>query len=226
MSEAPARGKTIWEMVKDRLSKNGSDVPFLNPLDLRINTPVLVSKVNGPEFDGFTFSVKEIREYVRQIDGKDFGFTDYVLAGTNAKTFNPEDSVTVRLRLVPNLAGAQDALLLRIYDELAFDPGFLEVLKDTTGIFEVRDNDSGTVETYSRINDLKDPYDAAVMVITGTTEGGKAPPGKVTSEKLEYWDYWREIEIGGGKTAKQYAFVEMNSDTGWFQIWRGTEFFP
>ena len=24
---------------------------------------------------------------------------------------------------------------------------------------------------------------------------------------------------------KEFVFVEMNSDTGWFQIWRGREFF-
>ena len=48
---------------------------------------------------------------------------------------------------------------------------------------------------------------------------------KTTPEKLEYWDYWRDADIGGGKTAKEFLFAEMNSDTGWFQLWRGREFF-
>ena len=43
--------------------------------------------------------------------------------------------------------------------------------------------------------------------------------------KIEYWDYWRDVDIGGGNTAKEFVFVELNSDTGWFQIWRGREFF-
>jgi len=37
-------------------------------------------------------------------------------------------------------------------------------------------------------------------------------------------DYWRDADIGGGNT-KEFVFVEMNSVTGWFQIWRGREFF-
>jgi len=40
-----------------------------------------------------------------------------------------------------------------------------------------------------------------------------------------YWDYWRVADIGGGKKAKGFVFVGMNSDIGWFQIWRGREFF-
>ena len=63
------------------------------------------------------------------------------------------------------------------------------------------------------------------MVVSETTADGKAPPGKTSSVKLEYWDYWRDVEIGAGKSAKEFLFVEMNSETGWFQIWRGREFF-
>ena len=43
--------------------------------------------------------------------------------------------------------------------------------------------------------------------------------------KVENWDYWGNADGGGGKTAKEFAFAELNSDTGWFQIWRGRKLF-
>lgn len=99
-------------------------------------------------------------------------------------------------------------------------------VKDTTGIFEVTNDDTGETERYERINEVKNPYDAAVLVISGTIEDGQAAPSKTKPGKLEYWDYWREVTIGESPaTKKQFLFVEMNSETGWFQIWQGEEFF-
>jgi hypothetical protein len=89
----------------------------------------------------------------------------------------------------------------------------------------VKDNDNADPETFTRINDLRDSYEAAVLVIGDTTTDGKGVPGKTSTVKVEYWDYWRDVDIGGGKTAKEFVFVEMNASTGWFQIWRGREFF-
>jgi hypothetical protein len=130
-----------------------------------------------------------------------------------------------RVRVVPNQAGANDALLLRIYDEFEFAEDFLAVVKDTTGLFKVTDDKSGAEATFSRINDVRDSYQAAVLVVAGTTPDGEGAPGKVSPAKVEYWDFWRDADIGAGKTVKEFVFVEMNSDTGWFQIWRGREFF-
>src|SRR5262249_52032772 len=131
-----------------------------------------------------------------------------------------------RLRVVPNQAGAHDSLLLRLHDEFAFAENFLGILKDPSGILDVTEDASPEVtDSFSRINDLRGPYEAAVMVISETTSDGHAAPGKASSVKLEYWDFWRDVDIGGGHTAKEFIFVEMNSETGWFQIWRGREFF-
>ena len=136
-----------------------------------------------------------------------------------------DDTLAARVRVVPNQAGAHDALLLRLYDEFAFAEDFLGVVKDTTGLFKMTDDKSGAEETFSRINNLRESYQAAVLVVSETTPDGKGATGKVSPVKVEYWDYWRDADIGGGKTAKEFVFVEMNSDTGWFQIWRGREFF-
>jgi hypothetical protein len=225
MGDPQDNGKTLWEMLTHRSRPTAEPVPFANPLDLRIGAAVAVSDVNGTEFQGYDFSVKEIREYVRRMNSQEFGFTDYVLKGINAKTFAAGDEVTTRLRLVPNSQGTNDAVFLRLYDEFAFAEDFLAVVKDTTGIFEVTDDKTGEKETYTRINDLRDSYQANLLIITATTADGKAPAGTTKSARLEYWDYWRDVDIGNGKTAKRFIFAEMDSSTGWIQIWRGREFF-
>jgi hypothetical protein len=226
MPDQSKPGMTLWEIFTQRFhANNGDAVAFYNPLDLRVGSPVNVGPVNGPEFADYDFSVKEIRQYLRLIGGKEFNFTDYVLRATNKKTFNPSDEKTLHLRLVPNAAGANDSLLLNLYDEFAFAEDFLGVVKDTTGIFETTDDTTGRKDTFSRINDLRESYQAAVLVVTGTTDQGQAAAGQFTRAKIEYWDYWRDMDIGAGNTAKEFIFVDMNSDTGWFQIWRGREFF-
>ena len=204
---------------------NGAGIAFANPLDLRVGSPVAVAHANGPDYADYDFTVQEIREYNRRIQGQEFRFTDYVLRGVSSKTLDADDVLPARLRVVPNQAGAHDSLLLRLYDEFEFAEDFLAVVKDTTGLFKVTDDKSGAEVTYSRINDLRESYQAAVLIVAETTPDGKGAPGKVSPDKVEYWDYWRESDIGANKTAKEFIFVEMNSDTGWFQIWRGREFF-
>ena len=225
--EPEKKGKTLWEMLLERLhgGGNGAGIAFANPLDLRVGSPVAVAYANGPEFGDYNFTVQEMREYTRRIESREFRFTDYVLRGVSTKSPDADDTLTARLRVVPNQAGANDALLLRLYDEFAFAEDFLGVVKDTTGLFKVTDDKSGAEETFSRINDLRESYQAAVLVVSETTTDGKGATGKVSPVKVEYWDYWRDADIGGGQTAKEFVFVELNSDTGWFQIWRGREFF-
>jgi hypothetical protein len=229
--EPDKKGKTLWEMLMDRVhgsgtgNGNGAGIPFNNPLDQRVGSAVPIAFANGPEFAGYDFTVQEIREYTRRIGGQDFRFTDYVLRGVNTKSFDADNTMIARLRAVPNSAGANDSLLLRVYDEFGFAENFLAVLKDTTGLLHVTDDKTGVEDTFSRINDLRESYEAVVLVVSETTPDGKAATGKATPMKLEYWDYWRDADIGGGKTAKEFIFAEMNSDTGWFQLWRGREFF-
>jgi hypothetical protein len=227
MDDAKKKGKTIWEMLVERLNRgtNGSGIAFDNPLDLRVGSAVNVPWSNGPEFPDYDFAVQEIREYTRHISGQDFRFTDYIIRGVNKKTFDAGDVKNCKLRVVPNNAGAHDSLLLQLYDEFEFAEDFLGVVKDDTGIFEMTDDKAGTKDTFSRINNLRSSYEAAVLVVSETTADGKAASAKASPIKVEYWDYWRDADLGQGKSAKEFVFVEMNSDSGWFQIWRGREFY-
>jgi hypothetical protein len=217
------QGKTIWEMLMERVrgGGNGAGVAFENPLELRIGSRVNVPFSNGPEFENYDFTVKEIREFTRRIGAQDFRFTDYVLAGVNKSSFDADQALTAKLRTVPNKAGGKDSLLLRLYDEFGFAEDFLAVVKDDTGVFEMTDDEPAASATFNRINDLRTSYEAVVLAVSETTPDGKATQGKTEVLKVEYWDYWRELEGGG----KEFVFVEMNSDSGWIQIWRGREFF-
>ena len=225
--ETEKKGKTLWEMLCERVRApgNGAGIAFYNPLDLRIGSPVRVAYSNGPEFADFDFTVQEIREFNRRIGTQEFHFTDYALRGISTKSFDAAQALVARLRAVPNQAGAYDTLLLRLEDEFAFSEDFLGVVKDTTGIFEVVDDKSGAKDTFSRINDLRESYEAAVLAVAATTADGKAVPDKTSPARVEYWDYWRDVDIGDGHATKEFLLVEMNSETGWFQIWRGREFF-
>ena len=222
---AEKKGKTLWEMLMDRLhgGGNGTGVTFANPLDLRVGSGVNIPFSNGPDYGNYDFSVKEIRELTRRIGGQEFRFTDYLLAGVNKRSFDADKAMTAKVRVVPNTAGGNDSVLLQLYDEFGFSEDFLQVLKDDTGVFEVTEDERGESATFTRINDLRQSYEAVVLVVSETTPDGKG--AKTTAQKLEYWDYWRDAELGGSNTAKEFVFVEMNSDTGWFQIWRGREFF-
>jgi hypothetical protein len=221
------KGRTLWEMLMARLNKtgNGTGIAFANPEGLGVGSALNVPYSNGADLAGYDFSVQEIREYNRHIGNQEFRFTDYVVKGVNTKSFDAESALIARLRVVQNQAGSYDKLFLRVYDEFGFAEDFLNVVKDDTGIFEVEDDKTGEKETFSRINDLRESYEAAVLVVKETTADGKAVGAKTQAQKLEYWDYWRDIDLGGGKSAKEFVFVELNSDTGWFQIWRGREFF-
>src|ERR1043166_3485117 len=88
--ETQNKGKTLWEMLMQRLSNrgsgNGAGIAFGNPLDLRVGSAVPVAYPYGPEFAEFNFTVREIREYTWRIGGQDFCFTDYVLSGIQTKT--------------------------------------------------------------------------------------------------------------------------------------------
>lgn len=225
--ETENKGKTLWEMLCERVRAhgNGAGIAFYNPLDLRIGSPVTVPYSNGPAFVDFDFTVQEIREFNRRIGGQEFHFTDYALRGISTKSFDSAQAMIARLRAVPNQAGAHDTLLLRLEDEFTFSEDFLGIVKDTTGIFEVVDDKSGAKDTFSRINGLRESYEAAVLAVAATTADGKAVPDKTSPTRIEYWDYWRDMDIGDGHVAKEFLFVEMNSETGWFQIWRGREFF-
>jgi hypothetical protein len=218
-----AKGRTLWEMLTARI-QGPVEFQYYNPLHARIGTSVLIDEV---EWKPHTFFVQELREYRRTIGGQEFRFADYVLL---ARVPGAED-VRVRLRLYPvddpiKSGGlTHDALLLHLYDEMAYDKGLYEVVNDTTRRFQVMENGQVT-EEYERLHGVTGPYQAVVSVLRDVNQDSRVDPDEVSKVQLEYWDYIREVPNAAGQPVRQYLFVEMDADSGWFQLWRGQELNP
>lgn len=214
------RGKTLWEMLVERV-RGPVELTYHNPLRAKVGSAV---SIDEPDWKDHNFFVREIREYDRTLGGRRFVFVDYVLL---SRPLGGEE-VWLRLRLVPletpdSAAGlTHHALILQLYDEFAFDKEFRQVVGDTTGKFEVIEDDRVT-EEYWRVHDVTEPYQAQVTLIRDTDGDGNATPGEVEQLRLEYWDYWREVHDVAGQPVRQYLIVEIDQGNGWTQIWRGQE---
>jgi hypothetical protein len=219
-------GKTIWELFCDRL-KGEPSVSVYNPLEQ-------VTGVSYPlrtlRYDGYDFTISEIREYTRKIRGQSFVFSDYVLVGT--KNFDNRTRVTLRLRIMPNEAGGKDAILLRLYDDLEYSRELDDVVRDATGEFHVtydegeldghgQKREEGDTEVYFRLNGNRSSFEAKVLVVRELDSKKKAIVKSSKAAELEYWDYCRETEGG----APCFLFVEMDRESGWFQIWQGETYY-
>jgi hypothetical protein len=230
-----SEGKTIWEMLREK-AKGQPTIPFFDPLSQPIGGMFVINK---PCYEGYDFSIAKIREYTRRLGGKNFTFTDYVLKGT--KNFDNETAIAVRLRVIPNESGINDVVLLRLYDDLPFDEGLKNIVENKpepgkTNEFEVSYDEGekdgngvprheGDTETYTRLNNLTDSYQCDILIINGQdAKNHEALVDQIERAELEYWDYWREVEDGNRKYP-QFLFVEMNSKTGWFQIWQGEPYY-
>jgi hypothetical protein len=211
-------------MLVERFGGTPTEMTVYNPLKAKVGS---AATINTVEWRDFNFFITEIREMKRTIGGREFLSVDYALL---ARPIGADD-VAVRLRLNPvddpkRAAGlSHDVLLLRLYDQLAYDKGFHDVVADTTGKFEVR-QDGQIVEEYWRVNDVKTSYQAKVALVKDLNQDKRVTRDEIERRSLEYWDYWRETTDEGGQPMRQFLFVEMDHKDGWFQIWRGEPIDP
>jgi hypothetical protein len=192
-------------------SNENRDSPhaLYNPLNIACGSLVTVDEL---DFRGKDYRVTDIQEYDHELGGKHFKLVDYVLHA---------EKEVVRVRAVPG-EGRCKAMLLTLYDDLAYNKDLHNTVRDDTGKFVVDDAEAGLHEEYWRVEDVKTSYQASVTTLHG--EGKGAAP-QTSHSRIEYWDYWRDTELDGVKVT-QYLYVEMNAETGWFQIWRGMETDP
>jgi hypothetical protein len=210
------KGKTLWQMWTQRWRR----FEFYNPMQAKVGSIVSIDDV---ELAGGDFAVVGIEEFTRRIEGQEFKFTDY-LVRDRGKT------EVMRIRINPTDPSAtgvpHNVLVLRMEDEFAYSDDFLGVLKDTTRKFVITDDKTGATEEFWRINDVGEAYKCTVAVMKSANADGSVDEDDVVRSGIEYWDYWRETNDKVGLAFKQYVFVQMNSENGWFQIFRGREIDP
>ena len=209
-----AKGRTLWEMFTG-LFTGPEASPFFNPLAAKPGASFTIDDIEWRERD---FRLDEIRDYRRQIGGKEFHFADYVLVDRPLHG----EALRIRLRVNPvadpaSAGVSHHALLLRLEDDLAYNKELHAAVKSDTKVFQIH-HDGGDTEEFVRLNDVSDSYKAEVSVIR---DGQKSE-----TVRLEYWDYSREVPDAAGQPNTEYLFVEMDAHSGWFTLWRGFEVDP
>lgn len=197
-----------------------------NPIGCKIGGVV---KIDALDFRDHRFTVREIREYSVSIGGSTHHMADYVLMapqlGGGGQDFN------CRLRIVPDKDSKSKcthrALLMTLYDDLAYNEGLHGVVKDDTKKFVIDDDtDPNNVvhDEFWRVNDVGISYVSDVKILSPLDS---VPPGALgqSSAQVEFWDYSRLTDMEGVEV-EEFVFVEMNKGDGWFKIWRGSEVNP
>jgi hypothetical protein len=205
---------TLFQFVKDKLlGRSAPPVPepaaIYNPLSAQCGSFVAVDVL---DFRGKNYRIVEIQQYDPDLGGKHFPLVNYVVRF---------DEEVVRIRAVP-FEERTKVMLLSVYDDRAYDEGLHNTVRDNTLKFVVDDPQTGLHEEYWRVEDVRESYKARVTILRGSS--ADASP-EISHAEVEYWDYWRQTEVDGAKVT-QYLYVEMNTNTGWFQIWRGMETDP
>jgi hypothetical protein len=217
------RGRTLWEILLDKFS-GPSELRYYNPLRARIGVSVTIDTVDLRDLN---FFLREIREYQRRVGPQEFTFVDYALL---ARPLHGDD-VAVRLRLNPipstQRSGGREyhVLMLRLDDEFEYSADFEKLLNDPSGLFQIR-QDGEVQEEFERLHGLKTPYQARVSFLRDINQNQHIERDEIDVLELKYWDFARETRDEADQPVTEYLFVEMDGETGWFQIWRGSELDP
>ena len=175
------------------------------------------TSVNTLDYNKLNFKVDNILQYdVVEHNNK---FTDYVVKALDLASVE----TVLKLRCTED-----KILLLKLYDDLEYNEGLHNAVKDDSKQFvmddDKMDNDpsNDTHQEFWRIGDVGVVYNAVVksLEITGEDE-----IKVLQSSNLEFWDYSRLVDVDGVQK-QEFVFVEMDSVTGRFKIWQGIEISP
>jgi len=210
------KGKTLWQMWTERWRR----FEFYNPMNARLGSIIAIDDIGLGKCD---FAVEGIEEFTRQIEGQTFKFTDYLVR-------NRGESEVMRIRINPadptSTGVPHNILFLRPEDEFGFSEDFLGVLKDPSRKFTITDEKTGKSDDFWRINDVSEAYQCSIVIIKSINADGSLDESDVARGQGEYWDFWREAKDEVGLAFREFVFVHMNAENGWFQIFRGRETDP
>jgi hypothetical protein len=206
------QGRTLWEIFTKSLRSEPPAPQIYNPLKAGRGSLVTIDLTG---FYNKTFRVDSITEFKRTIHGSEFVFVDHNLAGGDDNR-----KIKVRVSSPSGMKATPDHVIVLVQeDEFAYSREFEQVMGDCQqkGKFVVDDDEAKTHEEFFRINEVVEPYEAAL-----TTQ----PESSMDRKSVRYWDFWRETQDEAGGKKVEYIFVEMDKDSAMFQIWRGEEIPP
>ena len=65
---------------------------------------------------------------------------------------------------------------------------------------------------YTRINDVSSPYGAEVTTVRDVNLDKHVTRDEIEKRRVEYWDYWREVNDEAGQPRREFLFVEMDGE--------------
>jgi hypothetical protein len=210
-------------MLLDRL-KGPLELSYYNPLRARVGAAVTIDLLPWRDLP---FTLVAIHEYRRGIEGQQFPFADYVV---QARPLGG-DPVVLRLRLNPVDDPEQSAgvthhvLLLKRTEDMPYNEELHRVVQDGTRKLQILQDGQVQAE-YRRINDVATPFRAEVTILKDKDQDHRVQSDEVETQRLLYWDYWREAPDEAGQPQGEFLFVEMNEDNGWMQMWQGNAIDP
>jgi hypothetical protein len=226
--QQPTQGRTLWE----RISGSNKPVPveqrYTNPANVKIGD---VMSVNTIDHSHLLFTVKELWQWTRVVNGNQRLITDYKLLT------RPHDGndVEIIVRVIPRenpdpLAKyTHHFCVLRKFFECGWQDeaernGILEAVSDPAGEL-VYQRGEPNEERFWRINS-KLPYDCDVAVIADMNGDGKIEESEVTHARYKLWDFHRETRDEANQPITEYLFVHQDQDNKDFVMWRGKEVDP
>jgi hypothetical protein len=197
--------QTLWE----RLTKGAPilELEIYNPLAAKVGTFLTLDLLefrNKPpvRLNGFA-------EYTRDRHK----FVDYLLDGD------------VRLRIIPSDDRKRpfDCYLLQLDTTEQWSEGLFESLHDPVG-FKI-DYGNGTVDTFTRVNKLKDPREAVVKELIDENNDKKIQDEEVKTYSLKYWDFYMEAKDEANQSFFKFLFIELDENKQ-FTFYQGKEIDP
>ena len=208
---------TLWQILtKKKEEVIAVENQHYNPLGVKIGSSAKIDTIDSEDMN---FNIRSIQEWTRTIGDEDYTHADYVMV---ARPFG-SGLVKKKIRLVPreDVDGhmTHNTLLLNLLDDFEYHEDFHKQLDFESNQGEFQEGDA----IYWRVQDVREPYNAILKHISDLDGNGTVEEEEVKESKVTYWDFSRETEDEGKNKILEFYIVEMNEETGWFQIWVGSE---